>query len=186
MPDQSDALKPAGGGGRSFLGVRRMKPHDDGVHLFDDDGLEVGIVRYGEARLREWPRDVVYGETVVGFNKAPRPEFAGRNHSGGAASPAVKSKYSSACAIATNGAIAAKNTELTTLITYTEAGETNKSKKAIAGPIMKPRIPSTRRQANVCHHLRRPLLCSWPAILAKKHHQAESSLQGMPTECPVG
>lgn len=37
-----------GGGGRSFLGVRRMEPHDDGVHLFDDDGKEVAIIRYGE------------------------------------------------------------------------------------------------------------------------------------------
>ncbi len=25
-----------------------MEPHDDGVHLFDDAGGEVGIVRYGE------------------------------------------------------------------------------------------------------------------------------------------
>ena len=49
MPDQSDALRPSGGGsGRSFLGVRRMEPHDDGVHLVDDDGAEVGVVRYGE------------------------------------------------------------------------------------------------------------------------------------------
>ena len=48
MPDPSDALRPAGGSGRSFLGVRRMEPQDDGVHLFDDAGAEVGIVRYGE------------------------------------------------------------------------------------------------------------------------------------------
>ncbi len=48
MPDESGALRPAPGRGRSFLGVRRMEPHDDGVHLFDDDGAEVGVVRYGE------------------------------------------------------------------------------------------------------------------------------------------
>lgn len=48
MADKSDALKPVGGGGRSFLGVRRMEPHDDGVHLFDDDGGDVGTVAYGE------------------------------------------------------------------------------------------------------------------------------------------
>ena len=49
MPDQSNALRPtAGGSGRSFLGVRRMEPHDDGVHLLDDDGAEVAVVRYGE------------------------------------------------------------------------------------------------------------------------------------------
>jgi hypothetical protein len=48
MPDQSDALRPADGNGRSFLGVRRMEPHDDGVHLVDDAGAEVGVVRYGE------------------------------------------------------------------------------------------------------------------------------------------
>lgn len=46
--NESEALKPAGGGGRSFLGVRRMSPQDDGVHLFDDQGGEVGVVRYGE------------------------------------------------------------------------------------------------------------------------------------------
>ncbi len=38
----------ASGGGRSFLGVRRMEPQDDGVHLFGDDGAEVGVVPYGE------------------------------------------------------------------------------------------------------------------------------------------
>ena len=48
MPDNTPPLRPAGGGGRSFLGVRRMEPHEDGVHLFDDDGAEVGVVRYGE------------------------------------------------------------------------------------------------------------------------------------------
>ncbi len=48
MPDQSDALRPTGGSGRSFLGVRRMEPQDDGVHLYDDAASEVGIVRYGE------------------------------------------------------------------------------------------------------------------------------------------
>ena len=48
MNEPSDALKPAGGGGRSFLGVRRMSPQDDGVHLFDDDGAELGVLAYGE------------------------------------------------------------------------------------------------------------------------------------------
>ncbi|MEX2246907.1 MAG: hypothetical protein WEC75_09475 [Dehalococcoidia bacterium] len=48
MPEQSDALRPTGGSGRSFLGVRRMEPHDDGVHLFDDAGAEVGVAAYGE------------------------------------------------------------------------------------------------------------------------------------------
>ena len=48
MADDSRALKPSGGGGRTFLGVRRMEPHDDGVHLFDDAGAEVAVVRYGE------------------------------------------------------------------------------------------------------------------------------------------
>ena len=48
MPDGPEALKPAAGGGRSFLGVRRISPHADGVHLFDDEDMEVGIVRYGE------------------------------------------------------------------------------------------------------------------------------------------
>ena len=48
MPDQSEALRPAGGGGRAFLGVRRMEPHDDGVHLYDDDGKEIAVVAYGE------------------------------------------------------------------------------------------------------------------------------------------
>lgn len=48
MPGESDALRPVGGGGRSFLGVRRMEPHEDGVHLLDADGVEVGVVRYGE------------------------------------------------------------------------------------------------------------------------------------------
>jgi len=47
MPE-SEALRPAGGGGRAFLGVRRMTPEDDGVHLFDDAGAEVAVVRYGE------------------------------------------------------------------------------------------------------------------------------------------
>ncbi len=48
MPDESGALKPVGGGGRTFLGVRRMEPQDDGVHLYDDDGADVATVRYGE------------------------------------------------------------------------------------------------------------------------------------------
>lgn len=41
-------MRPVGGEGRSFLGVRRMEPHDDGVHLFDDAGKELGVVRYDE------------------------------------------------------------------------------------------------------------------------------------------
>jgi hypothetical protein len=48
MADESGALKPVGGGGRSFLGVRRMEPQDDGVHLYDDAGSEIAVVRYGE------------------------------------------------------------------------------------------------------------------------------------------
>ncbi len=46
--DDGQALRPAGGGGRTFLGVRRMEPHEDGVRLLDDAGAELGIVRYGE------------------------------------------------------------------------------------------------------------------------------------------
>lgn len=64
MPDQSDALRPSGGGGRSFLGVRRMEPHDDGVRLFDDAGAEVGLVRYGE--------QVYVNGRVMSFN-TPKP-----------------------------------------------------------------------------------------------------------------
>lgn len=45
---QSDALRPVGGGGRSFLGVRRMEPQDDGVHLYDDAGTKLAVVAYGE------------------------------------------------------------------------------------------------------------------------------------------
>ena len=48
MPEQSDALRPVGGSGRSFLGVRRMEPQDDGVHLYDDAGQEVAVIAYGE------------------------------------------------------------------------------------------------------------------------------------------
>lgn len=48
MADESQALRPVGGNGRSFLGVRRMEPQADGVHLYDDDGAEAGVVRYGE------------------------------------------------------------------------------------------------------------------------------------------
>lgn len=46
--EPSGPLKPVGGGGRAFLGVRRMEPQDDGVHLFDDDGADLATVRYGE------------------------------------------------------------------------------------------------------------------------------------------
>ncbi len=52
-----------GGGGRSFLGVRRMEPHDDGVHLFDDDGKEVAIIRYGE-RVYVNGRVISFSESV--------------------------------------------------------------------------------------------------------------------------
>jgi hypothetical protein len=64
MPDLSNALRPSGGGGRSFLGVRKMEPHDDGVHLVDDRGAEVGVVRYGE--------QVYVNGRVMSFN-TPRP-----------------------------------------------------------------------------------------------------------------
>ncbi len=66
MPDQpgSGALKPVGGGGRSFLGVRRMTPHDDGVHLYDDDGNEVAIVAYKER--------VYINGRVMSFNESPK------------------------------------------------------------------------------------------------------------------
>lgn len=47
-PAQSGALKPVGGGGRAFLGVRRMEPHDDGVHLIDDAGALIEVIAYGE------------------------------------------------------------------------------------------------------------------------------------------
>lgn len=62
MPDLSNALRPSGGGGRSFLGVRKMEPHDDGVHLIDDRGAEVGVVRYGE--------QVYVNGRVMSFNAA--------------------------------------------------------------------------------------------------------------------
>lgn len=63
MPDQpgSGALKPVGGGGRSFLGVRRMEPQEDGVHLYDDDGAEVAIVAYNER--------VYINGRVISFNQ---------------------------------------------------------------------------------------------------------------------
>ena len=48
MPEQSDALRPVGGGGRTFLGVHRMEPQDDGVHLYDDTGKQLAVVAYGE------------------------------------------------------------------------------------------------------------------------------------------
>ena len=64
MPDERGALRPAGGGGRSFLGVRRIEPHDDGVYLYGDDGAEVGVVAYGE-------RVYVNGR-VISFTASPR------------------------------------------------------------------------------------------------------------------
>ena len=60
MADERGALRPSGGAGRSFLGVRRMEPQDDGVHLFDDAGAEVGVVRYGE--------QVYVNGRVISFN----------------------------------------------------------------------------------------------------------------------
>jgi hypothetical protein len=45
---ESDALKPVGGGGRTFLGVHRMELRDDGVYLLDEHGAEVAVVAYGE------------------------------------------------------------------------------------------------------------------------------------------
>jgi len=45
---ESEALKPVGGGGRSFLGVHRMEPREDGVHLLDEHGGQVAVVAYGE------------------------------------------------------------------------------------------------------------------------------------------
>lgn len=67
MAGESDALKPVGGGGRSFLGVRRMEPHDDGVHLLDDDGAEVAVVPYGE-------QVYVNGRVMSFTTPKPRPE----------------------------------------------------------------------------------------------------------------
>jgi hypothetical protein len=45
---ETGALKPVSGGGRTFLGVRRMEPQDDGVHLYDDAGAELAVVAYAE------------------------------------------------------------------------------------------------------------------------------------------
>ena len=45
---ESGALKPVGGDGRTFLGVHRMEPHDDGVYLLDEHGEQLAIVAYGE------------------------------------------------------------------------------------------------------------------------------------------
>ena len=62
MADSSDALRPVSGSGRSFLGVRRMEPQDDGVHLLDDSGAEIAVVRYGE--------QVYVNGRVMSFNPA--------------------------------------------------------------------------------------------------------------------
>ena len=67
--DDRRPLKPVGGGGRAFLGVRRMEPHDDGVHLFDDAGAEVAVVAYGE-------RVYVNGR-VMSFDEPRNPTTAG-------------------------------------------------------------------------------------------------------------
>jgi hypothetical protein len=42
-----------------------MEPQDDGVHLFDDAGAEIGVVRYGE--------QVYVNGRVISFN-TPKPE----------------------------------------------------------------------------------------------------------------
>ncbi len=47
-PPESGALKPVGGGGRTFLGVHRMEPHEDGMHLLDEHGAPIAVVAYGE------------------------------------------------------------------------------------------------------------------------------------------
>jgi len=54
-------LKPVGGGGRTFLGVRRMEPRDDGVHLLDDAGVLIAVVAYGE-RVYVNGRVISFGE----------------------------------------------------------------------------------------------------------------------------
>jgi hypothetical protein len=64
MAEASGPLKPVGGGGRTFLGIRRMEPHDDGVHLIDDDGREVAVVAYGE--------QVYVNGRVISFNNPAR------------------------------------------------------------------------------------------------------------------
>lgn len=70
MAQQPDPpLRPAGGGGRSFLGVRRMEPRDDGVHLFDDAGAELAVVRYGE--------QVYVNGRVLSFTRERRGEGGG-------------------------------------------------------------------------------------------------------------
>jgi hypothetical protein len=66
MGDDPQALRPAGGSGRSFLGVRRMEPQDDGVHLYDDDGNQVGLVPYGE--------NVYINGRVISFNPPKREQ----------------------------------------------------------------------------------------------------------------
>jgi hypothetical protein len=62
---ESGALKPVGGGGRTFLGVHRMEPRDDGVHLLDERGAEVGVVAYGE-RVYVNGRVMSFGAAVEG------------------------------------------------------------------------------------------------------------------------
>ena len=66
MSEETGALRPKAGNGRSFLGVRRMEPHDDGVHLIDADGVEAGVVRYGE--------QVYINGRVMSFRPAPNDE----------------------------------------------------------------------------------------------------------------
>ena len=63
--DEPRALRPSGGGGRTFLGVRRMEPREDGVRLLNDAGAELGTVRYGE--------QVYVNGRVMSFT-APKPD----------------------------------------------------------------------------------------------------------------
>ncbi len=64
VPDRSDALRPVGGGGRAFLGVHRMEPQEDGVHLYGEDGGEIAVVAYGE--------QVYINGRVMSFNAPKR------------------------------------------------------------------------------------------------------------------
>lgn len=70
MPEPTGPLKPVGGGGRAFLGVRRMEPQEDGVHLIDDAGGDIAIVRYGE--------QVYINGRVISFRQ-PSPDDATRD-----------------------------------------------------------------------------------------------------------
>ena len=43
----NDSEQASGPGGQSFLGVQRMEPRPDGVHLIDGNGAELAVVPYG-------------------------------------------------------------------------------------------------------------------------------------------